>query len=214
MKGQIAGFKQIKVSDFTTLGPQLLYRRWIKNEIGKARAWIRIVLNEGAFENYISLLSKDQVQLNVFYTRTAFLRDMEKVEALIGYLKALSRVTINAATNSTFLNSWTPSPLILAGMIMAGRTGKSAYPCRKPDNRSISFNSLEEDEPEVALNAVDLLNDTSSDTLPSMDDSPLFAQSEGRVDTINYPLNPVVKAPIQAQETRTNEVPSTPIRRC
>lgn len=154
------------------------------------------MLNEGAFENYISLLSKDQKQLNVFYTRSAFLRDIEKVEALIGYTKALTRIKINAATNSTFLNSWTPSPLTLAGMIVAERASKAQH-CRKPDNRSTSFNSLEDDEPEVALNAVDLLNDTSSDTLPSisMDDSSLFAQSE-RVDSLNFQsyLTPLLRS--------------------
>lgn len=51
-----------------------------------------------------------------FYCESAFLRDVDKVETLNGYLKALAKIPLNAPTNSTFLNNWTPSPLILAGL--------------------------------------------------------------------------------------------------
>jgi hypothetical protein len=35
----------------------------IKTEIGKSRAWIRLVLNEGSLENYVQMISKDEGQL-------------------------------------------------------------------------------------------------------------------------------------------------------
>ncbi|KAI6188316.1 RUN domain containing protein [Aphelenchoides besseyi] len=97
----------------------------IKSEIGKARAWIRIVLNEHSLEHYLQLIAKDEGQLSNYYKELAFLRDGEKVEALIGYLKALARIPLDLPTNSPFLNQWSPTPLILAGL----KSGKI-----KPDN--------------------------------------------------------------------------------
>uniref|UniRef100_A0A914VHQ5 RUN domain-containing protein n=1 Tax=Plectus sambesii TaxID=2011161 RepID=A0A914VHQ5_9BILA len=52
-----------------------------------------------------------------FYHHSAYLRDPEQVDIMISYLKGLSRAKINAPVNSSFLNSWTPTPLILAGLI-------------------------------------------------------------------------------------------------
>uniref|UniRef100_A0AC34R9A4 RUN domain-containing protein n=1 Tax=Panagrolaimus sp. JU765 TaxID=591449 RepID=A0AC34R9A4_9BILA len=74
------------VSKFThrSIKNQIGDLKQIKSEIGKARAWIRIVLNEGQLEHYISLLSKDVKQLENFYVKNAFLRDGERLEALMG----------------------------------------------------------------------------------------------------------------------------------
>lgn len=36
---------------------------------------------------------------------------------LSGYMKGLTRLTIQAPVNSFSLNTWTPTPLILAGLI-------------------------------------------------------------------------------------------------
>ncbi|CAD5211006.1 unnamed protein product [Bursaphelenchus okinawaensis] len=107
------------VSKFThkSVKNQINGQNQIKNEIGKGRAWIRIIMNEGALEHYISMISKDTQQLQQFYGEAAFLRDSDKVETFIGYLKALSKVKLNVPTNSTFLNTWTPTPLVLAGLM-------------------------------------------------------------------------------------------------
>ncbi|CAD5215331.1 unnamed protein product [Bursaphelenchus xylophilus] len=107
------------VSKFThrSIQSQISSQNQIKNEIGKGRTWIRIVLNDGALEHYVSMITKDTQQLQQFYNDSAFLRDGDKVETLIGYLKALAKVSLNAPTNSTFLNTWTPTPLVLAGLV-------------------------------------------------------------------------------------------------
>jgi len=60
------------------------------------------------------------IEINIsrqFYHRYAYLRDSERVGIMIDYFKALAKVKISAPINSSFLNSWTPSPLILAGLI-------------------------------------------------------------------------------------------------
>lgn len=73
--------------------------------------------NLGALEHYIQMIVRDESQLNQFYLKQAFLRDSEKVETLYGYLKTLSRITLNSSVNSTVLNNWNPKPLMLSGLI-------------------------------------------------------------------------------------------------
>ena len=52
-----------------------------------------------------------------FYDKLAFLRDLDCIESLNTYLKLLNRVQIEAPINSSLLNNWTPSPLVLAGLV-------------------------------------------------------------------------------------------------
>jgi hypothetical protein len=107
------------ISKFThgSIKKQILALKQIKTEIGKSRAWIRIVLNEGALEHYIQMITRDETQLAQFYVKQAFLRDSEKIETLTGYLKTLAKVSLNSSINSTVLNNWNPRPLILSGLI-------------------------------------------------------------------------------------------------
>uniref|UniRef100_A0A914HDA7 RUN domain-containing protein n=1 Tax=Globodera rostochiensis TaxID=31243 RepID=A0A914HDA7_GLORO len=107
------------VSKYThrSIKTQISTLNQIHNEIGRARAWIRIVLNEYALDHYISLFSKDTKQMNQFYAVDAFLRDSECISSLDALLKRLNGIRIAAPTNSSLLNAWTPSPLMLAGLI-------------------------------------------------------------------------------------------------
>ena len=123
-------------------------------------------MNEGQLEHYISLLSKDAKQLENFYVKSAFLRDSERLEALMGYLKALAKLPIKAPTNSSFLNSWTPSPLILAGLI-SGKPQRVNF-VSSSKRRNFSSTNLYQDEPaEEAINALDLLNETTNSESPN-----------------------------------------------
>ncbi|KAM3718392.1 Pleckstrin [Dirofilaria immitis] len=90
----------------------------IKTEIGKSRAWVRILLNENTIENYLNLLSRNTVTLSKFYEKWAFLRDAERLIIVLGYIKGLTRLTVDAPINSFSLNTWTPTPLILSGLIV------------------------------------------------------------------------------------------------
>lgn len=65
---------------------------------------------------YYSYYILQTIFLRVFYQSDAFLCDSEKMEAFRGYLKALSKLKISAPANSSFLNNWTPTPLIMAGL--------------------------------------------------------------------------------------------------
>ncbi|CAI4232529.1 unnamed protein product [Auanema sp. JU1783] len=120
----------------------------IKTEIGKSRAWIRIVLNEKSLEHYVDLLLNETKALSQFYNDYAFLKDSERIERLKGVLKGLSLLSLNAATNSSLLNSWTPSPLILAGLVSGKPLKSSTRLVRK----------LSKESEEVGTNALDIIS--------------------------------------------------------
>ncbi|KAI1727702.1 putative zinc-RING and/or ribbon domain-containing protein [Ditylenchus destructor] len=151
----------------------------IRNEVGKARAWIRIVLNEATMENYTNVLSRDESQLRVFYYKTAFIRNLRMIEAINGHLRTLSKFVISAPTNSSFLNNWTPSPLTLAGLI-EGNSSKGttalnlANSLSKKHNITTKDTDSEHDEAtEFAMNAIDLIDESS----PSEYSAPAYLPS-------------------------------------
>ncbi|GMS85263.1 hypothetical protein PENTCL1PPCAC_7438, partial [Pristionchus entomophagus] len=161
------------VSKFThrSVTTQIHALNLIKTEIGKSRAWVRIVLNEGGLEHYLGVLSAEKKALGQFYLEDAFLRDSEQVERTKDMLKSLAGVTISAPTNSSLLNSWTPSPLILAGLV----DGKPLRVNQLPIHRRVSSKE-DQSEEELGICALELLPSTleaggvaspSPSTLPS-----------------------------------------------
>ncbi|CAG9534871.1 unnamed protein product [Cercopithifilaria johnstoni] len=133
---------------------QITASNQIKTEIGKSRAWVRILLNDNTIENYLNLLSRNTVTLSKFYEKWAFLRDAELMNVLSGYMKGLTRLIVQAPVNSFSLNTWTPTPLILSGLI-AGEPArlKQSVKCRYRDGGSLSM--LEDTE--LAENALQSL---------------------------------------------------------
>ncbi|ULU07327.1 hypothetical protein L3Y34_018821 [Caenorhabditis briggsae] len=125
----------------------------VRTEIGKGRAWIRIVLNENALSQYLDLLSTETTAIQQFYSEDAFLRLLfhsDHSERIRGFLKPLTSLPISAATNSSFLNTWTPTPLILAGL-MAGEPLKVGVLKARPNPKPAH---LTEDIAFVAIDAL------------------------------------------------------------
>ncbi|CCO25899.1 RUN domain-containing protein [Caenorhabditis elegans] len=125
----------------------------IRSEIGKSRAWIRIVLNENALGQYLDLLAAEATAIQQFYSDDAFLRllsDGDQSERIRGLLKPLSSLPISAATNSSFLNTWTPTPLILAGL-MDGQPLKVGTLKARPNPKPAHLTE------EIAIPAIDAL---------------------------------------------------------
>nr|CAD2139458.1 unnamed protein product [Meloidogyne enterolobii] len=168
------------VSKYThrSIKQQIYVLNQIKTEVGKARAWIRIVLCERTLESYINLFSKD-AQINQFYKKGAFIRDTAYIDSLNVYLQKLDKLTIVAPTNSNLLNNWTPNPLILAGLIPGrftncySRIGEGSVfsPYASSDAVAIDDlleNSADQNSPEQATNALDLLL-TPPDSMTTME---------------------------------------------
>uniref|UniRef100_A0A0R3R5Y2 RUN domain-containing protein n=1 Tax=Brugia timori TaxID=42155 RepID=A0A0R3R5Y2_9BILA len=126
-------------------------------------------LNENTIENYLNLLSRNNITLSKFYEKWAFLRDTERMNVLSGYMKGLTRLTIEAPVNSFFLNTWTPTPLILSGLI-AGEPArlKQLTKCRC---RGGSLSMLEDTE--LAENALHSLCSSTEISSSCVEDSDL-----------------------------------------
>jgi len=89
---------------------------WLRSDIGRCRGWIRLVLNDGMLSSYLELLSTEQRLLNDFYEKEAFLRDAEKLDIARKMLNGVEVLQFRLAVNSSMLNSWSTTPLLLAGL--------------------------------------------------------------------------------------------------
>ncbi|XP_021372835.1 pleckstrin homology domain-containing family M member 1-like isoform X2 [Mizuhopecten yessoensis] len=94
----------------------------VTTEIGLCRAWIRMALNDCLMESYVDAMLADKKTLEMFYHRTAYLRDHEQPEIFKSYLKGLMSLEFKLSYNSRVLNSWSKSPLILAGLLQPDNT--------------------------------------------------------------------------------------------
>ncbi|ESO83659.1 hypothetical protein LOTGIDRAFT_236498 [Lottia gigantea] len=96
---------------------QLKHLGQITTEIGLSRAWIRLSLNDGLMESYIESMVTDKRTLDYFYQPTSYLLDIEQPGILTSYMKGLLELQFILSYNSSVLNSWTTTPLSLAGII-------------------------------------------------------------------------------------------------
>uniref|UniRef100_F1KTF9 Pleckstriny domain-containing family M member 3 n=1 Tax=Ascaris suum TaxID=6253 RepID=F1KTF9_ASCSU len=140
---------------------QISAAKHIKSDIGKARAWIRIVLNEDALEHYLNLFWHDPISMCKYYDKSAYLRDLEHFNLMIGCVKAIAELGLCIPINNPLLNTWTPTPLILSGLV-AGK------PARLEQLRSRRHEppTNEQSDTEVAESALDLIES------PSINDEP------------------------------------------
>ncbi|KAG0729544.1 Pleckstrin y domain-containing family M member 3 [Chionoecetes opilio] len=89
---------------------------FISSEVGRSRAWVRLALNHGQIFSYLSVLLQDRHTLKEYYKTTAFLRDPERADITLGVLQPLASLTFSLATNAAVLNTWTQTPLVIAGI--------------------------------------------------------------------------------------------------
>ena len=61
-----------------------------KTEHARARAWLRLAINEHSLESYISVLLQDKSLLSAQYDKFAFLRDDACADSLRKHLAAIS----------------------------------------------------------------------------------------------------------------------------
>ncbi|VDK49282.1 unnamed protein product [Anisakis simplex] len=150
---------------------QITTANHIKSDIGKARAWIRIVLNEHALEHYLNLFWHDPISMCKYYDKSAYLRDLEHFNLMVGCVKSMSEIDLlHIPINSPFLNAWTPTPLILSGLV-AGKPARleQLRPRRRDQQKpSTEFSSSapeNDNQTEVAESALDLIEPPSQHSL-------------------------------------------------
>ncbi|XP_066593066.1 uncharacterized protein Plekhm1 [Prorops nasuta] len=88
----------------------------VSTEVGYCRAWIRVTLNEGILANYFSSLRRDNSALKPYYNRFAFIRDLDLIEIAERLIESLEYIHFDLACNSSLLNCWSTTPLMMAGI--------------------------------------------------------------------------------------------------
>uniref|UniRef100_A0A673M295 Pleckstrin homology domain-containing family M member 1-like n=1 Tax=Sinocyclocheilus rhinocerous TaxID=307959 RepID=A0A673M295_9TELE len=89
---------------------------FINSDIGRCRAWVRLALNDGLLECYLTSLLREGSNLGSYYQPGALLLDPEDREVLLTLLQGLSSMTFQLSYKSAVLNEWTNTPLVLAGL--------------------------------------------------------------------------------------------------
>ncbi|CAL4203577.1 unnamed protein product, partial [Meganyctiphanes norvegica] len=89
---------------------------FITSEVGRSRAWLRLALNQGQIGSYLAILANDTRTLKEYYKPHSFLRDPEQADIMLCVLQPVSALIFNLATNAAVLNTWTQTPLVLAGL--------------------------------------------------------------------------------------------------
>ncbi|XP_062581127.1 uncharacterized protein LOC134242941 isoform X2 [Saccostrea cucullata] len=108
----------------------------VNTEIGLCRAWIRVALNDGLMESYVNAMIADKRSLQYFYSSTSYFRDHEQPGIFLSYLKGLMSYEFQLSYNSSVLNNWPNSSLVLAGLIDAENTPLPViHPNRVPSGK-------------------------------------------------------------------------------
>lgn len=89
---------------------------FINSDVGRCRAWVRLALNDGLLECYLTSLLREGSNLGSHYQPGALLLDPEDREVLLTLLQGLSSLTFQLSYKSAMLNEWTNTPLVLAGL--------------------------------------------------------------------------------------------------
>lgn len=83
--------------------------------MGRCRAWIRCTLNDGVFRSYLMSAFRYRRYIIKFYNKTAIIRDSESFENVIALLEGIEQHQFCLTLNSSLLNNWPNSTLMLAG---------------------------------------------------------------------------------------------------
>ncbi|XP_030631587.1 pleckstrin homology domain-containing family M member 1 [Chanos chanos] len=92
---------------------------FINTDVGRCRAWVRLALNDGLLECYLTSLLREDVKLSGYYQSNALLLDLEEREVLLSLLQGLASLSFQLSYKSAVLNEWTNTPLALAGLCPA-----------------------------------------------------------------------------------------------
>eukprot|EP00088_Acartia_fossae_P004865 TRINITY_DN12103_c0_g1_i6.p1 TRINITY_DN12103_c0_g1~~TRINITY_DN12103_c0_g1_i6.p1 ORF type:complete len:954 (-),score=221.58 TRINITY_DN12103_c0_g1_i6:488-3349(-) len=88
----------------------------ITTEVGKARAWLRLALNDGLLVSYLQSMARDKGSVSVHYEVHAMLRDTDRMDLVRSYITGLEIYSFDLPTNVSMFNRWLPEPLTLAGV--------------------------------------------------------------------------------------------------
>jgi hypothetical protein len=88
----------------------------LTTEVGYCRSWIRLALNEGLLSSYLATIRRDNSALKPYYSRAAFIRDVDLVEVAQRLIESIDYINFELVTNSSILNYWSSTPLLMAAI--------------------------------------------------------------------------------------------------
>lgn len=106
----------IQILCHNQLSDNLQRLKSVYTEIGKCRAWLRLILNDSLFGSYMIALTNDTSLLHGFYRSNAYLRDREHVELLLTSLRQLDSLSFQLNYDDGSLNTWTAATLKYIGI--------------------------------------------------------------------------------------------------
>ncbi|XP_072523165.1 pleckstrin homology domain-containing family M member 1 [Salminus brasiliensis] len=107
---------------------------FINSDVGRCRAWVRLALNDGLLECYLTSLLREGAKLSVYYQPGALLLDPEDREVLLSLLQGLASLAFTLSYKSAVLNEWTTTPLALAGLCPAAPADDLQLPSRRKES--------------------------------------------------------------------------------
>lgn len=137
----------------------------VTTEVGYCRAWIRLALNEGLLASYLCSIRRDNSALKPYYDRSAFIRDTDLVEVTQRSIESLEYIRFELACNTSLLNFWSSTPLLLAGIWsqpMKSSPVISAVDIAKTITTEVQNDNLEEIETASSIGSLGSFNSSQS----------------------------------------------------
>ncbi|XP_037319654.2 pleckstrin homology domain-containing family M member 1 [Pungitius pungitius] len=106
---------------------------FVSTDVGRCRSWLRLALNHGLLECYLTSLFREGSKLRAHYQPSALLLNAEEREVLLSYLQGLGSLTFSLSYKSAVLNEWTTTPLALAGLCPSTQADAIDWPLNGGD---------------------------------------------------------------------------------
>nr|CAD7409720.1 unnamed protein product [Timema cristinae] len=90
----------------------------VTTDVGRCRAWLRLALNDCLLSSYLGAMRRENSALKSYYQRSAFVCDTELLDVVQRLVEGIECCLFSFTSNSSLLNTWTNSPLLLAGLWM------------------------------------------------------------------------------------------------
>ena len=102
----------------------------LNTDAGRARAWIRLAMNENMLESYLAVLQQDRALIREYYAPQSFFHDSERVGILVTLIGGIGNIRFAMHVDDPSLNDLGVFPLA------AGKTTKGE---EEEKNISIAF---------------------------------------------------------------------------
>uniref|UniRef100_A0A8C5PCK6 Pleckstrin homology and RUN domain containing M1 n=1 Tax=Leptobrachium leishanense TaxID=445787 RepID=A0A8C5PCK6_9ANUR len=156
--------------------------KFLSNDVGRCRSWIRLALIDGLLECYFISLRREKNRLMDYYQPCALLLDEEDCDVVLSYLQGLASLIFDLSYKSALLCDWTATPLVLSGLWVEDGQQLSISPqepVRRKSQESMCQSSSSEDTNSSMLQDSKETNEASSMSIDTNSSSSRLSSSAG-----------------------------------